>query len=113
MKYIEKLSTSDLEREKIQEEYNKQGKTVSSPKEKVFAKFTEVNVGNDKIQKKYYVITNNNCLYDPYGIDSHRERTLRTQLKSVSKQTFDYYMMYLQSRNLLYLTRANRSFING
>jgi len=111
MKYVETVDKKKTE--KIEELYNKLGKTCESEKEKVFATFTEANVGKDKYQKTYSIVTQNNSPYDPYGIDSHRENTLALKLKRVSKQTFDYYIMYLQTRNSLYLTRSQRSFING
>jgi len=43
---------------------------------------------------------------------SHRENYLRMSYTGVSKETFDYYMMYLKTRNALYMTRSQRSFIN-
>ena len=46
------------------------------------------------------------------GMNSNREKYLDTKLKKVSKDTFDFYMIYLQTNNSIYLTRANRRFIN-
>ena len=46
------------------------------------------------------------------GINSNRENFLETKLKRVSKDTFDFYLIYLQTNNSIYLTRANRRFIN-
>lgn len=111
MKYVETIDRPV--NKKIEELYNKLGQISESDKEKVFAISTEANLGKDKFQKTYSIITQNNSPYDPYGIDSHRESTLALKLKKVSKQTFDYYILYLQTRNSLYMTRAQRSFING
>lgn len=111
MKFIE--STDIPKRTRQEFLYNKIGQTTTDAKEKTFAKFTEADVGKNKTQKKYYISVYNNVPYDPYGIDSHRESYLKTSLKTVSKQTFDYYILYLQTRNSLYMTRAQRSFING
>lgn len=111
MKYVETLSRPSVS--KTEETYNKLGRISESEKEKVFAIYTEADIGKDQLQKTYSIITQNNSPYDPYGIDSHRESTLSLKLKRVAKQTFDYYILYLQTRNSLYMTRAQRSYING
>ena len=87
--------------------YNKHGQEASD-QEKVFAEII-----NGSSQRVYNVLTYNNSLYDPLGTDSHREATLNTVLKKTDKATFDYYMHYLKERNKIYITRAQRSFING
>jgi hypothetical protein len=112
MKFVESISKEDFIPEKIEETYNRSGQ-LSQNKEKVFARYTEINLSKGEKQKRYFIMTCNNIPYDPYGIDSHREKNLRTSLKTVSKQTFDYYILYLKTRNLLYMTRTQRSFING
>jgi len=38
---------------------------------------------------------------------------LDTKMRRVSKTTFDYYMIYLKTKNSIYLTRAQRSFLDG
>jgi hypothetical protein len=112
MKFVESTSKEDFIPEKFEQTYNRSGQ-LSENKEKVFARYTEVNLSKGEKQQRYFIMTHNNIPYDPYGIDSHRERNLRTSLKTVSRQTFDYYILYLQTRNLLYMTRTQRSFING
>lgn len=87
--------------------YNKIG-LVAENQDKVFAEIID-----GAKQKVYYVLTYNNLLYDPLGPDSNRESTIDTVLKKTNKQTFDYYMHYLKDRNRVYITRAQRSFING
>jgi hypothetical protein len=87
--------------------YNKKG-TEAQEGEKVFAESVD-----GSAQKVYRVLTHNNALYDPLGTDSHREKTLSTALKKTDKATFDYYMHYLKDGNKIYITRAQRSFING
>lgn len=93
---------------KKETDYNKCGKQVATSNEKVFAKV----VVNPKGTESYLICTYNNEIYDPMGINSNRERYLNTKLKLVSKDTFDFYMIYLQTNNSIYLTRANRRFIN-
>lgn len=113
MKFVESLNKNDTTVGKTEESYNKSGSLLNNEKEKTFAKFTETKLKQGDYQKKYYITVHNNAPYDPYGIDSHREDKIRTNLKTVSKQTFEYYILYLKTRNLLYMTRTNRSFING
>ena len=112
MKFVDKFSVEDTKRDVVEENYNKLGQQADK-NEKVFAKFVDIDIGNDQSQKKFLILTHNNVPYDPNGVDSHRELWLRTELKAVSKQTFDYYLMYLQTKNSLYMTRTQRSFING
>lgn len=51
-------------------------------------------------------------LYDPMGTYSSRRRYLESSFKRVSKSTFDFYMMYLKTNNSIYLTKAQRGFLN-
>jgi hypothetical protein len=87
--------------------YNKHGEQASDG-EPVFAEKIE-----GSKQYVHRVLTYNNVLYDPLGTDSHRESVLNLKLQKTSKQTFDYYLHYLQDRNRIYITRAQRSFIDG
>jgi hypothetical protein len=110
MKFVESYSKKDFDKETKQVSYNKIGKIIRS-NEKVFAKFLEIDV-NNSIQSKFFIATHNNVPYDPNGIDSHRESDINIQLKSVSKEVFNYYILYLQTKNSLYMTRTQRSYIN-
>lgn len=92
--------------------YNKVG-NISESNEKYFAQSHEIDLGKNDKQFKYLIATYNNVPYDPNGIDSHRESSLDIKLKPVSKEAFDYYILYLQTKNGLYMTRTQRSFING
>jgi len=106
MKYLDKNGKE--ERVKVKEtNFNKKGSHVLNTKEKVFAKI----VSSDS-SDNYLIATYKNEIYDPIGLNSNRERYLETKLKSVSKDTFDFYLIYLQTNNSIYLTRANRRFIN-
>lgn len=111
MKFVESYSTKDFSKEKIEQSYNKLGNFVTNAKEKTFARYLETDVNGAK-QIKYLIATYNNIPYDPNGIDSHRESSLDIKLKSVSKQVFEYYTLYLKTKNSLYMTRAQRSYIN-
>jgi hypothetical protein len=113
MKFVESFSKEDFVLKTQEDLFNKFGDTPAGEKDKVFAKYTKATLGNGAFQKKYYVLTHNNAPYDPTGIDSHRESTLNMQLKSVSQTTFDNYVLYLKTKNPIYMTKAQRSFING
>jgi hypothetical protein len=92
--------------------YNKLGKLISENNEVIFAQMSSIQIDNKSTQNKFLVLVHNNKPYDPYGIDSHRESNLPLVLKAVNKETFTYYLKYLESKNSLYMTRAQRSFIN-
>jgi len=107
MKYINKDINEINNTNKLETNFNRKGLNVLNSKEKVFAKI----IKSEK-SDQYYVSTHNNEIYDPMGLNSNRERYLETKFKRVSKDTFDFYLIYLQTNNSIYLTRANRRFIN-
>lgn len=110
MKFVESYSKKDFDKETSEVLYNKLGKITQS-NEKIFAKLLEIDL-NNAVQSKYFIATHNNVPYDPNGIDSHRESDINIQLKSVSREVFNYYVLYLQTKNSLYMTRTQRSYIN-
>lgn len=87
--------------------FDKVGEITSNLKEKNFAK-----VVVDKGRESYYIRTYQNMPYDPLGAYSRREIFEDTKMHRVSKNTFDFYIMYLKSNNSMYMTRAQRGFIN-
>lgn len=112
MKFIETIDQADRKKA-VDKTYNRVGEETENSKDKAFAKESLIPLATGGMQQKWFITTHNNVPYDPHGIDSHRESKLTTRLKSVSKTTFDYYILYLKTRNLLYMTRTQRSFING
>lgn len=60
----------------------------------------------------YFIRIYQSVPFDPMGPYGKRERTLDTQMKRVSKNTFDFYMTYLKTNNSIYLTKAQRGFLN-
>lgn len=78
-----------------------------------YAKSISVELNDKKVQRKYFVRTYNGAPLDPIGSNSRRDILDRTELKVVSYETFDFYLSYLKTKNGLFLTKANRSFING
>jgi hypothetical protein len=112
MKFVESYSDKDFAPNVEEKIFDKNGDEVNSKKSKVFAKYLETKLHDGSKQFKYLIATFNNVPYDPKGIDSHRESGLDIKLKSVNKQAFDYYLLYLKTKNGLYMTRTQRSYIN-
>jgi hypothetical protein len=110
MKYIDAYSKDIFDNQINEQKFNRQGETIKNDSEKVFAKYVNNTTHNGENIQKYYVLVHNNIPYDPYGTDSHRERTLQTTLRSTSKQAFDDYITYLKTKNRLYMTRTQRNF---
>ena len=109
MKYVEGTKGMDAQHEDITEsiEYNRKG-IHALDGEKIFAKTI---MGST--QPNFFVLTCNNSLYDPLGADSHRENTINTELKKTSRKTLNSYLEYLRTNNKIYITQAQRSYING
>lgn len=84
--------------------YDIKGEVTTDNDEKIYSK---------KLNNKYFIRTFNNVPLDPFGPEARRQIWNRTELKSVSKSTFENYNTYLSTRNRLYLTKANRSYINA
>jgi hypothetical protein len=68
---------------------------------------------NGDEQLSFFINTLNGTLYDPHGVDSTKRISMMFKEKSVDTKTFENYLKYLRSRNNLYMTRAQRSFINA
>lgn len=113
MKFVESFKKDDFVKPSTEINIDKLGNETDNAKEQIFARVLAIDLGNNVVQNKYFLRTHNNVPYDPNGPYSHRETYLKTELKTVSKQTFDYYVMYLKTKNPIYMTRAQRSFING
>lgn len=92
--------------------YDKAGKETKIDERSV-CKTVKTTGVNERAETKYYVNTLNGILYDPYGVDSNKKTSMMFKAKEVNSKTFEYYLMYLRNRNNLYMTRAQRSFINA
>jgi hypothetical protein len=115
MKFINSSENLDnIDKKETHEvKLNKLGRPFENDTELAFAKMFTTPVGNGQVQIKHTILVYNNQPYDPYGVDSHRESKLNLVLKTVNTQTYSYYVSYLKTKNSLYMTRAQRSFING
>jgi len=113
MKFIESYKEAINVKTSSQSLFNAKGEITEDTQDKVWAKSVEIDLGSNQFQKQYLIRTYNNIPLDPMGPEAGRDIWRRTELKPVSQQTFDYYILYLRSKNGLYMTRAQRSFING
>lgn len=105
MKYVDDSHLDKIE--VLEVLFNKDGQVSTETKENKYAKM----IGKNN-KDSYYIRTHLNVPYDPLGPYGHRENYIETKLKKVSKNTFDFYMMYLKTNNSIYLTRASRGFLN-
>lgn len=88
--------------------FNRYGvKLQPGSREKIY---TKIIVNNGALS--YYIKTHQNSPFDPLGSYARRENNIETKFQKVSKNTFDFYTMYLKTNNSIYMTRAQRSFIN-
>lgn len=88
--------------------YNRQGEQYEEKDGVVFAEKIE---GSQQII--FNVLTYNNNLYDPLGADSNRESNLNLALRKTNEDTFKAYIKYLKTNSRIYITKAQRSFLNG
>jgi len=104
MKYI--IEAEELPENTIkQNKFDKNGNPTHS--KEYYAESTEGKNGLN-----YFIKTFSSLIYDPYGPYSKRESTLDLKLKKVSLKTFNNYIEYLKTKNLKYLTIAQRGFID-
>ena len=112
-RFISDPEQQDLyDEQECEQFFNKNGEIKVEKKESFFAKIIEKVVGNNP-STCYYIRVHDSTLFDPTGTNSFRVKYLDTKMRRVSKTTFDYYMIYLKTKNSIYLTRAQRSFLDG
>ena len=106
MKYIDEYRNGVNPRP---EEYNfnKNAQKIDNPLEKSYAKIIEK---NERIS--YYIRVHQSVPLDPMGTYGKRDKFIETKMKPASKSTFDFYMMYLKTKNSIYMTKARRGFTN-
>jgi len=111
MKYA-KSADNAFEPNHIEETlFDRTGIRILHVKEKSFARVTRI-TNRSHSTEKYAIRIHDSVPYDPWGMFGHRDQYLNTKLKTVSKETFDFYMIFLKTRNSLYMTKAQRSFID-
>lgn len=115
MKYIDGKKPFSLHTENESVLFDRAGNTLSGEaKHKVphFAKKLIQPSREGEAKVTFYIRTHQAALFDPNGPYGRRERTLDTKMKQVSKNTFDFYITYLKTNNSIYLTKAQRGFLN-
>ncbi len=95
-----------IKKEKNELLFTRTGELTNNNREKYFAKILN---GENPL---YYIRTYQGTPYDPLGSYSRREVYSDTKLHKVSKNTFDFYIMYLNTNNSIYLTKAQRGLVN-
>ena len=89
--------------------FNKDGKEVANDNEIVFAKI----LLQDKVDYYYVRMQDDGMICDPLRSRIRSKITETVKMKKVSKAIFDFYVMYLTTKNNIYMIRAQRGFING
>ena len=87
--------------------YDKNGRECGDDS-RVFAKVIKTIAST-----RYFILTENNAPYNPMGVSSNRENILNLVFKQTNSEAVGWYIKYLQTNNLIYFTRTNRSFFNG
>ena len=114
MKFIDSYSKENVNPLTSEEVvYGSTGNILSNIDDKIFAKMLTVDLGKKDYQRQFFVRTYNNLPFDPMGPEARRDIWIRTELKKVNESTFNFYLTYLQTKNSIYMTRTQRSYING
>ena len=111
MKYIDDAEQIGSDSHVKEDMFDKTGQPLINKKEKSYAKTIKTTSRSGQ-SLKHYIRTHQSAPYDPWGMHSHREDYVDTKFQKVNEDTFNFYMMFLKTRNMLYMTRAQRSFIN-
>ena len=106
---IEKIKKDVSERKTSEVRFDKNGIILDKKTSK--DSYGKVILIDNKEHSHFVKVLESN-LYDPMGTYSSRRRYLESSFKKVSKNTFDFYMMYLKTNNSIYLTKAQRGFLN-
>jgi spore coat polysaccharide biosynthesis predicted glycosyltransferase SpsG len=91
--------------------FDKTGNSIEEEKRYKISHYAKIITTGDG-NKSYFARTHQSSLFDPNGPYGKREKYLETKINKVSKATFDFYMTYLKTNNSIYLTKAQRGFLN-
>ncbi len=106
MKYIDNHK-QNTPTEANEDNFNKNAQKIDGPNEKTYAKIIE-----KQGRSSYYIRVHQSVPLDPMGAYGKRDKFVETKMKPVSKSTFDFYMLYLKTKNSIYMTKARRGFTN-
>ena len=89
--------------------FNRNGEELSNPNEQFYAK--SVTKTGDPV---YYVREHAGALFNPEGMYARKNfKPDEIKMRRVAKKVFDLYMLFLQTKNPVYLTKAQRGQTNG
>ena len=91
--------------------FGKTGNVLEEDEKHKFPHYAKC-VTEDNGKQTHYIRIYQSTPFDPMGPYGRRERNLDTDMKRVSKNTFDFYVTYLKTNNSIYLTKASRGFLN-
>jgi hypothetical protein len=112
MKFIDSHDQK-INKDSHEQLFNIRGEETDNKDDKIFSKTLSIDLGNNQSQDRYFIRIFNNIPFDPFGPEARREIWNRTSLRQVSKSTFENYNHYLGTRNRIFLTKTNRSYIDG
>ncbi len=92
--------------------FDRTGNELDDEKKHKVPTYAKIVTNEDKGRTNYYILIYQSTPMDPQGPYGRRERALDTKLQRVSKGTFDFYLTYLKTNNSIYLTKAQRGFLN-
>lgn len=92
--------------------YDKDGLEIADEKKSVAQVLHQKNRRDKQQLRKYFIFTVNGSIYDPQGVDGNKKKNMTFLLKQVDQAIFDFYMLYLTTKNSIYFTRAQRGLIN-
>ena len=107
MKYLDPNTDKMMNQKIVTSNFDRAGNPPIGSKEMVYAQTKEYSASIG-----FYIATYDGAPFNPSGMFSDREKYIDIKMKKVSKETFDFYMLFLKTNNSLYLTRAQRSFLN-
>ena len=91
--------------------FDRAGNSIEDEQKYVISYYAKT-IRTDMGEETYFAKIHQSTLFDPNGPYGKRERFVDTKLKRISKSTFDFYITYLKTNNSIYLTKAQRGFLN-
>ena len=100
------------------QEYDKNGRVIDRDGSKTGIKdksiaFCRLDINHTTDNTTYTIMEYDGALFDPYGTNGFRVKSLDTNMRRVSKNVFDFYMIYLRTRISVHLTKAQREFLSN
>lgn len=91
--------------------FDRTGNSIDDEKKYKLSHYAKV-ITKSNGDQTHFIRTHQSVPFDPNGPYGKREKYIDTKIRRVSRGTFDYYMTYLKTNNSIYLTKAQRGFLN-